>query len=124
VSLSNFYSRVTITKDRTLNLQNLTKKSPEPASQPGNETSPPPAPQVTERKPDIRINSVTLQGGTMVFSDYHLRTPFITTFYNLGGRISGLTSDEKKVAEVDLRGNLENHSPLAIRKNRDRFIYC
>ena len=50
----------------------------------------------------------------MVFSDYHLKTPFVTTFYNLGGRISGLTSDEKNVAEVDLRGNLENHSPLTI----------
>lgn len=50
----------------------------------------------------------------MVFSDYHLKAPFVTTFYNLGGRISGLTSEENRVAEVDLRGNLENHSPLAI----------
>jgi len=50
----------------------------------------------------------------MIFSDHHLRAPFTSTFYNLGGRIHGLTSDEKRVAEVDLRGNLENHSPLAI----------
>ncbi|MDD2337859.1 MAG: DUF748 domain-containing protein [Geobacteraceae bacterium] len=120
VSLSNFYSRVTITKDRTLNLQNLTTDSAEPVRQSGDESPPQPTPptqptpQVAAGKPDIRINTVTLQGGTMVFSDYHLKIPFVTTFYNLGGRISGLTSDEKNVADVDLRGNLENHSPLTI----------
>ncbi len=123
VSLSNFYSRVTITKDRTLNLQNLTTESAKPVSQSNDETPQqpttsapptPPTPQVAAGKPDIRINAVTLQGGTMVFSDYHLKAPFVTTFYNLGGRISGLSSDEKQVADVDLRGNLENHSPLTI----------
>lgn len=129
VSLSNFYSRVTITKNRTLNLQNLTTKSAEPVRPSGDESpvqptppaplappTPPaaPAPQVAASKPDIKINAVTLQGGTMVFSDYHLKAPFVTTFYNLGGRISGLTSEENRVAEVDLRGNLENHSPLSI----------
>lgn len=117
VSLSNFFSRVTITKDRTLNLQNLTTESAPPVSTTKDETPPqatPSASPVATIKPDIRINNVTLQGGTMVFSDYHLKTPFMTTFYNLGGRISGLSSDEKKVADVDLRGNLENHSPLTI----------
>jgi uncharacterized protein involved in outer membrane biogenesis len=126
VSLSNFFSRITITKNRKLNLQNLTTKSAEPARQPSGESLPqttppapstapvPPAPQVAASKPDIKINAVTLQGGTMVFSDYHLKAPFVTTFYNLGGRISGLTSEENRVAEVDLRGNLENHSPLSI----------
>lgn len=120
VSLSNFYSRVTITKNRKLNLQNLRTESAEPGRQPGDESPPQatpptqPAPQVAASKPDIRINAVTLQGGTMVFSDYHLKAPFVTTFYNLGGRISGLTSEENRVAEVDLRGNLENHSPLSI----------
>ncbi|MHC1697215.1 MAG: DUF748 domain-containing protein [Geobacteraceae bacterium] len=129
VSLSNFYSRVTITKDRTLNLQNLTAKAPAPARQSGDKSPPkstpatpaspatpatPAAPLAAAHKPDIKINAVTLQGGTMVFGDYHLKKPFVTTFYNLGGRISGLTSEENQVAEVDLRGNLENHSPLDI----------
>ncbi len=121
VSLSNFYSRVTITKEGTLNLQNLTGEESGQEAQPVGESAPaktpsapPPSPPAATGKPDIRINSVTLQGGTMVFSDYRLKTPFVTTFYNLGGRISGLTSDDKKVADVDLRGNLENHSPLTI----------
>jgi hypothetical protein len=34
--------------------------------------------------------------------------------YNLGGRVSGLSSDVGAYADVDLRGNLENQSPLSI----------
>lgn len=50
----------------------------------------------------------------MAFTDLHLPQPFATTFYHLGGRVSGLSSDDQKFADVDLRGNLENHSPLQI----------
>jgi uncharacterized protein involved in outer membrane biogenesis len=110
VSLTNYFSRITINKDRTLNLQNLMEeKSATPSS--------PPQPTQTaapNTKPNIRIGTVTLQGGKMVFSDQHLPVPFTTTFHNLGGRVSGLSSDESKAADVDLRGNLENHSPLSI----------
>jgi hypothetical protein len=62
----------------------------------------------------IQIDAVTMQGGTLDFSDRHLKYPFDTTFYNLGGRVSGLTSQADRAASVDLRGNLENHSPLSI----------
>jgi hypothetical protein len=113
VSLSNYFSRITINKDRTLNLQNLMEEkavTPYSPSQP-TQTAPAAAPKT---KPNIRIGTVTLQGGKMIFSDHHLPAPFTTTFYNLGGRISGLSSDESRAADVDLRGNLENHSPLSI----------
>ena len=39
---------------------------------------------------------------------------FSSTFYNLGGKVSGLSSEDAKLADVDLRGNLDNHSPLQI----------
>jgi hypothetical protein len=32
----------------------------------------------------------------------------------LGGRVSGLYSQANKAADIDIRGNLENHSPLSI----------
>ena len=63
---------------------------------------------------DIRIDAVTLQGGTVSFTDRHLPRTFATTMYELGGRISGLASDESMQADVDLRGQLENSSPLTI----------
>jgi len=144
VSLSNFYSRVIVQKDGTLNLQHLRAEAAEtepplkaaagaqatPAAQakPGIQAvqtkqagqaataapGQPAAPQSAPQPHPIRIDAITMQGGTLEFSDRHLATPFDTTFFNLGGRVSGLTSQSNRFAEVDLRGNLENHSPLAI----------
>jgi uncharacterized protein involved in outer membrane biogenesis len=125
VSLSNSYSRVIVQKDGTLNLQHLvreeapqrpqaakpvpprpTRSGPPPAVAPGAESPAQPHP--------IRVDAITVQGGTIAFSDRHLEAPFDTTFYNVGGRVSGLSSEANRAADVDLRGNLENHSPLSI----------
>ena len=158
VSLSNFYARVIVEPDGTLNLQHLREGSaqPAPAKQaiagpaqggtpsaevpaqqaPATKGAPPapaqnqarPAPPAPQGKPaaapatgaapsqpsPISIGTLTLQGGTLDFSDRHLKYPFDTTFFNLGGRVSGLSSEANRAADVDLRGNLENHSPLAI----------
>jgi outer membrane protein OmpA-like peptidoglycan-associated protein len=43
-----------------------------------------------------------------------VRGGYTTNLFNLGGRISGLSSEENRFADVDLRGNLENQSPLRI----------
>jgi len=125
VSLADYYSRIIVTKDGTLNVQNLMvrKEGASPTAQVKAAAPAAPAPAAAAPAPKrgaaggkgaITIGSITLQGGTMVFSDEHLRTPFTTTFYNLGGRIGGLSSLEDRPASVDLRGNLENHSPLVI----------
>lgn len=126
VALNNVYSRIVINKDGTLNLQNLTKKetasaSPQtagavpPATPPASSTaSAPPAPPPATGEKQVRIGAVTIQEGTLAFSDRHLPGGFATTFYHLGGRVSGLSSEENRFADVDLRGNLENQSPLQI----------
>jgi len=127
IALNGVYSRIVVRKDGTLNLQNLVKKpTQEPAPALANVASAPPppsgspvagasvSPQATTAKKQIQIGSVTIQDGTLSFTDNHLPQQFATTFYNLGGRISGLSSEESKFADVDLRGNLENHSPLQI----------
>lgn len=126
VALNNVYSRIVINKDGTLNLQNLTKKeaappSPQtagavpPATPPASSTaSAPSAPPPATGEKQVRIGAVTIQEGTLAFSDRHLPGGFATTFYHLGGRVSGLSSEENRFADVDLRGNLENQSPLQI----------
>ncbi|MDD2309626.1 MAG: DUF748 domain-containing protein [Desulfuromonadaceae bacterium] len=128
VALNGVYSRIIVRKDGTLNLQNLLLK-PASASTPksqGPSPAPPAAPsggavatpsdteQNARAKGQISIGAVTIQDGTLSFADHHLSQQFNTTFYNLGGRVSGLSSEETKFADVDLRGNLENHSPLQI----------
>lgn len=137
VALNGVYSRIIIRKDGTLNLQNLVEKpkdgtagnrlaagNKEPAGVPEVQSArstqnvapvsaaPPSAAASQGRK--ISIGEVTVQDGTIFFTDNHLPQQFATTFYNLGGRVSGLSSEDLKFADVDLRGNLENHSPLQI----------
>jgi len=148
VSLSNFYARVIVEPDGTLNLQHLmreeaaTAATPPPgpaqgAARPAPKQAAAPAQSAPSARPaaptkgaaaavpatagtapaqpsPIKIETVTLQGGTLDFSDRHLKSPFDTTFFNLGGRVSGLSSEANHAADVDLRGNLENHSPLSI----------
>jgi hypothetical protein len=171
VALSNFYSRIIVEKDGTMNVQHLTGEEPQGAQAPAAaaQAKQPPAAQAklpaAQAKPQalpsaaqaklparssqaklsrpaapapagtqaltapaapgagesvaqphpISIDTVTVQGGTLAFSDRHLAQPFDTTFFNLGGRVSGLSSQTNRLADVDLRGNLENHSPLSIK---------
>ncbi|HEY4744779.1 MAG TPA: DUF748 domain-containing protein [Desulfuromonadaceae bacterium] len=126
IALNNVYSRIIVRKDGTLNLQNLVEKeeqapgtaAPGPAAAKAQTAPASPAltapQQAAAPAKQIRIDAVTIQDGTMAFSDNHLPQHFSTTFYNLGGRVSGLSSEGAKLADVDLRGNLENHSPLQI----------
>lgn len=127
VALNKPYARVIVRKDGTLNLQDLMKKpaaatakqpaaGPEPGV-PAAAASPaapaPAAPPQAEPRP-ISIGAVTVLDGQIKFTDNHLPEEFETTFYDLGGRISGLSSESTLLADVDLRGQLENQSPLRI----------
>lgn len=129
VSLAKFFSKIVIGKDGRLNLQKLYSpeggKGNEGEQQGGQRASvtkggqpaPPQAMQsVQPAKPQrqIAIDTVILQEGTLAFSDHHMSREYDTTFYNLGGRISGLSSEASRFADVDLRGNLQNLSPLQI----------
>ncbi|RNC68376.1 MAG: DUF748 domain-containing protein [Desulfuromonadales bacterium] len=129
VSVAKLFSKIVIDRDGRLNLQKL--YTPEagdakvesrdagegaPAIKPA-QAAQPTAPQAAPpAKPQrqITIDAVTIQAGTLAFSDRHMNREYDTTLYNLGGRISGLSSEESRFAEVDLRGNLENLSPLQI----------
>ena len=130
VSLNEVYSRIIVREDGTLNLQNLIRKeeadggAENPGPGPVPEAKPravtpaaapdAPAAPLPQEPPAVRIGDVTILDGTIAFTDKHLSNNFETTFYNLGGRISGLSSEASLLADVDLRGNLENHSPLRI----------
>lgn len=118
IALNSVYSRIIIRKDGTINLQNLVNPTEKPAKQVNvddiEKQKKSPLTAQSEQNKQIRIDAITIQDGTLAFTDTHLPRSFETTFFNLGGRVSGLTSEDAKFADVDLRGNLENHSPLLI----------
>ncbi len=130
IAINRVYSRIIVRKDGTLNLQHLVRNeeesgSKEPSAEdPSSKTetaSPAPVTPAAVPSPPgdtetvrTSIGAVTVLDGTISFTDYHLPQHYATTFYNLGGRISGLSSAASTLADVDLRGNMENHSPLRI----------
>ncbi len=116
VALNGMYAKIVINKDGSINLQQLKTEDTAPPQHkpaPTAPVSPPVSESATARK-DIRIETITIQAGTLGFEDRHLPVEFVSTFYNLGGKVAGISTDETHAADVDLRGNLENHSPLRI----------
>ncbi len=113
VALSQYLANILIDQSGKVNLTSVTAEELD-----SSETKVKQTPEVvetqTETPPDIRIDALTLQGGTVSFTDRHLPNTFTTTMHDLGGRITGMSSAEEMLADVDLRGQLENHSPLSI----------
>ena len=105
VALTRFYSRIAVAKDGSLNVQHLYTRKQE-----GTELEKAAAAQGHP----VRIGTLTMQDGTLDFTDHHVQGGYATTIFNLGGRVSGLSSEENRFADLDLRGNLENRSPLRI----------
>lgn len=122
IALNGVFSRIIIRKDGTLNLQNLVQKDvkkPEsdvPEATAAKAVPPPDSQSIAPgtAKKQINVDVLTIQDGTILFTDKHLPQQFASTFHNLGGRVSGLSSADSKMADVDLRGTLENLSPLQI----------
>ncbi len=116
VALTDFYSRLIINPDGSINVQDIVKTDKKQA-----EDLPEPVEMeevAVERDGSddlIKINTVTLQAGTVNFSDRHIKPEYSATLLKVGGRVSGLSSEEGTLAEVDLRGNLENYAPLEIK---------
>src|SRR3990172_9154652 len=116
IALSDFFSRIIVTPDATLNVQGIVAKvadvrdeaSAKPAPAPADDAAKPPA-------AETRIGTVTLQGGTILLSDQYVKPNYTASLVESGGRVSGLSSGEGRQADVDLRGKLENSAPLEIR---------
>ena len=116
VALTDFYSRLIINPDATLNVQGIVASEPnasakvESTRNSGNATV---AQKAGEATP-IRIAKVTLQGGNINFSDRFIKPNYSAKLVQVGGRISGLSSEQNKQADVNLRGRLDNSAPLEI----------
>jgi hypothetical protein len=125
ISLTNFYSRVIMNPGGTLNLQEIIEKGElkQETTQPPvtqGKTPPPtqekatPSQKEKESTKDIEIGTVTLQGGTIDFSDRSVKPDYSAKLTEIGGRISGLSSKETTMADVELRGKLDDYAPLEI----------
>lgn len=118
ITLNDYFAKFLIDEDARLNLtEALRKAEPETEESVDNQNEAVEE-QVTEEpsspRPKITINTVVLQGGQIDFTDRSLLNSFHADMRELGGRISGLSSDPDSRAVVDLRGSLRQQSPLEI----------
>jgi hypothetical protein len=111
------YARLVIAPDQTLNIARLFT----PAA--GNA---PPAVQTVRLEESrhapggnpgamrIAIGTVKVQGGSANFADYWIKPNYAVSLQQLSGAISGLSSDPKSRAKVDLEGRVDRYAPAAI----------
>jgi Domain of Unknown Function (DUF748) len=122
VALADFFARLIVEKDGRVNLTDILagETAAPPESGATATETPPSEPVGTEAAepggspPVIRIEAVTLQGGQVRFSDRQIQPNFESEFMDLGGRVSGLSSENLARADVLLEGRLDNHAPLKI----------
>jgi uncharacterized protein involved in outer membrane biogenesis len=118
-ALTDFYSRLVVHPDGTLNVQRIVRKEGEPPA--GEEAGGARDNVVASKPPEspapptpVAIETVTFQGGRINFTDHFIKPNYSANLLEIGGRVSGLSSEETKMADVDLRGKLENTAPLEI----------
>ncbi|HMA87387.1 MAG TPA: DUF748 domain-containing protein [Burkholderiales bacterium] len=90
-------AKITIFKDRSVNLATVLKKQA-PAS--------PAAPAQAGAFP-VSVERVRLENGTVDFADQSLALPFAAHVRELGGVIAGISSDPASRAELELEGRVD-----------------
>lgn len=111
VGLTDFFSRIIVYNDAGLNVRRVLKGMEGDGAEggAGEEPPKPPAPL-----PKVKVEQVVLQGGEISFSDYYIKPNFSADMLDVSGEITGLSTEEGRQAEVNLKGNLETRAPLVI----------
>jgi hypothetical protein len=138
------YVRMIIEPDRTINIVRILKPAGTPpakgtddaaATTSTTESEPPPAPPARKgassrsRQASVQtaavppgpltpfpvsIGTITFVNGSANYSDLWIKPSFAIGIQSLGGTVSGLSSDPRSRAKVDLNGKVDRYSPIQI----------
>ena len=117
IALTDFYSRLILNKDGKLNVADIVRKPDTDAA--AKPESKPDATRMADKAPakapvPIKIAKITLQNGTVNFSDFFVKPNYTVNLTKLGGRVSGLSSAADTVADMEVRGKYANSAPVQI----------
>ncbi len=79
----------------------------------GSEPPPALAPLPEETMP-VRVREVHIENGTMDFADNFIKPNFAARIEQLSGTMTGLSSDPTSHAQLDLKGRVDEFSPVTI----------
>lgn len=126
IALSDFYTRLILNAQGGLNIREITaqqareEKNQQVAAAKENGGTLPPAPVAAASAekagslPPILIKRITLQGGNIAYSDRFIKPNYDANLTGMGGRFTGLSSDPDTIAELDLRGRVDNAAPVEV----------
>lgn len=125
IALSDFFARVIVSPQGKLNLLEIVRQSDAakgatpsvPVASGDGKAVAPVAPADPSRKATmpIQIGKITLQGGSIRFTDNFVKPNYTANLRQVGGRIAGLSSEPGSTATLDLRGSYDNVAPLNIK---------
>ena len=139
IALSDFYSRLIIYPTGRLNVQDIfaggsagpPQDQAATAGAQGGATNQPPRPAKKEKPvkpapaeaeatggappPPIAIAKITLQGGNVNFTDLFIKPNYSANLTEIGGSVTGLSSELNSTAAVDLRGRFAKTAPVEIK---------
>ncbi len=119
VALTDFYARLIVSPQGRLNVLGIVKRSgAEPdartaEAKPGDARAKPVVQAAQTPAAPVRIDHVTIQGGTVSFTDHFIKPNYSAKLSRIAGRVSGLSTDPASTANLDLRGEYEG-APLTI----------
>lgn len=116
IALTDFYSRLIINEDGTLNLQSVLKPARSKAAADAKAGVPEGggAPAATPPGYKINVARFSLRNGQVDFSDYFINPNYDAHLTSLGGAVTGLSSDPGVLAEVGLNGRVDHQGQLDI----------
>ncbi len=115
IALTDFYQRAILNKNAQLNYKEIMVEQPESKRAAKGKTK---TKTVRAKEgsamPDLRIDSITLQGGHINFSDYFTKPNFTANMTEITGSLTGLSSRGTAHAELVLKGVHGGYAPLDI----------
>ncbi|HXR25251.1 MAG TPA: DUF748 domain-containing protein, partial [Candidatus Binataceae bacterium] len=133
LALANFYARVILNSNGTLNLKDITSNpnaAPKSLTRPGVAGPPVPAAPSTAPTPapasnaapaspqplpaDIELGGITLEGGHINYSDNFIQPHYSADLTDVGGKIGAFGTSSTKPADVLLEGQVNGSAPLKI----------
>jgi hypothetical protein len=112
VTLSDFYSRLIVNADGTLNLQTLLKQTDAGGAGPAATGKPSAAATPAGPPPNIRLRKIVLRNGGVNFSDFFVKPNYTVMLTGVGGSVTEMTPD--KAGDVELRGRIHETAPLEV----------
>lgn len=104
ISLQDLYASLVVYPDRTTNLQQVIKKTPEDSQ--NNDIAP-----VKKEELDVStyIGKISLQNGRITFLDRSMEKEYFSSMDNITADIKGLSSIKEEAASVELKAMIDEH---------------